>query len=219
MSFKVHNINEWLQPTAFYHVVRQLQQGGFGVDYFSDKMLTGASVNNRELISSGKNAYKVLIVPKTDFLPYQTLQKILSLAQDGLTVIVSNLHFKQPGLNGLNNDAYKNIFNDIHFTAAQGNMQKATVGKGQIILSDNVQEALLYLHINGETLPALGLKFICRKTAGGKYYYIVNHTSKSVDTFVTLQYKAAGVQFLDPQTGKAGMAPFKTINNATQVYI
>jgi hypothetical protein len=219
MSFKVHNINEWLQPTAFYHVVRQLQQGGFGVDYFSDKMLTGASVNDRELISSGKNAYKVLVVPKTDFLPYQTLQKILSLAQDGLTVIVSNLHFKQPGLRGLNKDAYKNIFNSIHFTAVPGNIQKAGVGKGQIIMSDNVEEALQYLHINGETLPALGLKFICRKIPGGKYYYIVNHTSRSIDTLVNLQYKAAGVQFLDPQTGKTGTAPFKIINNATQVHI
>lgn len=219
MSFTVHNINEWLHPTAFYHTVQDLQQHGYAVDYFSDKMLKDASVNNLELVSSGNASYKVLVIPKTGFLPYQTLQKIVSLAANGLTIITPGLQFKQPGLQGLNDNRNKKLFNTLRFTKLQGNMQKAIVGKGKIIIADNVEEALQYLQINGETLPLLGLKFICRKIKDGKYYYIVNHTNKNIDTLINLQYKAAGVQILDPQSGKTGGAPFKIFQNTTQVYL
>ncbi|MBS1749595.1 MAG: glycoside hydrolase [Bacteroidetes bacterium] len=219
MSFTVHNINEWLHPTAFYHTVQDLQQHGYAVDYFSDKMLKGASVINHELVSSGNASYKVLVIPKTGFLPYQTLQRIVSLAENGLTIITPDLQFKQPGLPGLNDDQNKKLFNTLRFTKLHGNMQKAIVGKGKIIIADKVDDALQYLQINGETLPLLGLKFTCRKIQDGKYYYIVNHTNKSIDTLINLQHKAAGVQFLDPQSGKTGWAPFKTIQNTTQVYL
>jgi hypothetical protein len=217
MPFAVHNINEWLQATSFYAAVQQLQQDGFGVDYFSDNMLTASSVENNGLISAGKIAYKVLVIPKTKFLPYNTWQKILSLVTDGLTVVTSNIQFMQPGLQGSGNNQYSNI-KLIPFTPS-GNIQKAVIGKGQIILSNKIEEALQYVKIEGETLPASGLKFIRRKIPGGKYYYIVNHTATNIDTFITLQYKAAGIVLLDPQTGKTGVVSFKSINNSTQFYL
>lgn len=217
MPFGVHNINEWLQPTSFYTTVQQLQQDGFGVDYFSDKMIADASVKNNAIISSGKTAYKVLVMPGTKFLPNAAWEKILSLVKDGLTVITSNIQFKQPSLPGLRNDEYSNLKN-IEFTAS-GNIQKTVIGKGQIILSNRIEDALQYLKIEGETLPKQGLKFIRRKIADGKYYYIVNHTATSIDTFVTLQYKAAGAMLLDPQTGKTGVVPVKIIDNSTQLYL
>jgi len=158
-----------------------------------------------------------LVIPGAKFLPYYTWQKILALVKDGLTVIASNIDFKQPGLPGLNNDEYSKI-NAMQFIVS-GIIQKAMIGKGQIILSNKTEDALHYLKIEGETLPALGLKFIRRRIVEGKYYYIVNHTMSNIDTFITLRYKAAGAMLLDPQTGKTGVVPFKAINNSTQLYL
>jgi len=81
------------------------------------------------------------------------------------------------------------------------------------------EDALQYLKIEGETFPTVGLKFIRRKTTNGKYYYVVNHTAKNIDTLISLQYKAKGAMLLDPQTGKSGAIPFKIIKNTTQVYL
>lgn len=215
MTFKVHDIDKWLRPTSFYTTVQSLQQHGFAVDYFSDNMLSKTTVKNNQLISEGNNAFKVLILPGAQFLPYITWQKILSLVKDGLTVITPGIQFKQPGLRGLSNDV-AGLPGSIQFTAS-GSIQKAVIGKGQIILSDQATNALQYLNIRGETLPAIGLKFIRRKVADGKYYYVVNHTPNTLDTNVTLHCKAGGAIFLDPQSGKAGVVPFKQINDGTQL--
>src|SRR5262249_11038644 len=39
LPFRVHDIDVWLQPTAFYRDVVDLQRKGFSIDFVSDKMM------------------------------------------------------------------------------------------------------------------------------------------------------------------------------------
>ena len=51
-----------------------------------------------------------------------------------------------------------------------------------------------------------GLKFIRREHRGEKIYYLVNHTSKKIDEFVSLAIPSKEVLILDPLNGKKGKA-------------
>lgn len=54
-----------------------------------------------------------------------------------------------------------------------------------------------------------GLQFIRRAVEGGRYYFIANQGNKSVDAFVPLATKFAGVALMDPMTGRIGLGSVK----------
>ncbi len=90
-------------------------------------------------------------------------------------------------------------------------------GKGKIIVANDVLMALEYAGIAREALVDTGLKFIRRSINDGKYYYIVNHTAKSVDATLPIQTVARAVVIMDPQSGSSGLASFTRRQNATDV--
>jgi len=82
-----------------------------------------------------------------------------------------------------------------------------------------VQKALEFKNITGEALVNTGLKFIRREIAGGKYYYLVNHTANTIDTDIPLNMKAGAVSVLDPQSGNYGAATLTAANGKTMVHV
>ena len=65
MAVKVHNIDEWLHPTAFYKLSKKLSKSGYSLDFASDRLLAQAVVQHG-LVSTEPKAspYKVLIIPE-----------------------------------------------------------------------------------------------------------------------------------------------------------
>jgi hypothetical protein len=94
--------------------------------------------------------------------------------------------------------------------SGSGFKQYAT-GKGIIFLGNDIEAILNFNKIKRETLVDSGLEFIRRKVASGKYYYLVNHSVKLVDTIISLNKKGQ-VTIFDPQTGAIGAAA-KSKNN------
>ncbi|MFX5562811.1 hypothetical protein ABTD73_20385, partial [Acinetobacter baumannii] len=72
-------------------------------------------------------------------------------------------------------------------------IKEAIIGKGRIIIAGDVEAALKFVKINRETLTDQGLKFIRRKINHGKYYYIVNHTPKTINDWISLNTSANAV--------------------------
>jgi hypothetical protein len=208
----VHQVDRWLHPTAFYRTIQALQQQGYAVDFLSDHMLREAQAAGKTLLSAGKTPYKVLVVPQCTYLPRQTWQHLLRLAGQGATILLQSTQFREPGLLHLNS-AY-NAGEQLTFTQ-QGNLQRATIGSGQVIVAAAIPEALRQLGFTGEALPAAGLQFIRRSFPGSKYYYLVNHSARLVDTLLPLQYAAPYAAILDPQTGRSGRIPAVTGRNHT----
>ena len=88
LQLSMHNVNEWLTPTAFNKTVTQLQNRGYSLDYVSDKMIKNAIVKNGkiQIVASGP-AYTSIIIPSCRYIPEETRKKINLLVEKGAKVI------------------------------------------------------------------------------------------------------------------------------------
>lgn len=219
MAFKIHNIEKWLHPTAFYENLEKLGKSGYSLDMVSDKMIGEAQLENEKIqISKSGGSYKVLIIPKLNHLPESTLKNILVLAQNGAFVIFQSEPKDVPGFFELEKriKELQSLWKTIPFQQ-NGNLQSAIFGKGKIVLSSDVEKALEYLKIGREKLTDAGLKFVRRQFDGGKYYYIVNHTLKEINQNIPLNFIGKQVVLMNPENGDFGVA--ETQNNAVRVQL
>jgi len=189
-SLKVHDIDEWLYPGAFYKQVTGLQKAGYSLDFISDALLDHAVVENG-LIRTAAHAvpYKALIIPAAKMIPVATLRKILQLKKQGATVIFESKPEDVPGLHNLEE--------------RRKELQQLLP---EITVSPDIQTALTQHHINRETLTDAGLKFIRLKSGADTYYYLVNHTPNKIDDFIHLNTSSAYVFLMDPLNGSYGKA-------------
>ena len=222
LQLSMHNVNEWLTPTGFNRSVTQLQNNGYSLDYVSDKMLSQSHVNNGSIqIVSSAPFHKALIIPTCKFMSVETLEKIIQLAANGATVIFQDFPNDVPGLNDLakRRISFKKILSRLTFKNPGDGTQQLKIGKGKIFLSNDVETALQMEGISREKLTDNGLKFIRRDLNDGKYYYLVNHTAKSVDASIPLNVIARSVVIMDPQSSNYGIAASTVTNGKTNVRV
>jgi hypothetical protein len=210
LPFRVHDVNEWLQPTEFYKDVKALESKGFSVDFASDKMLSDALCENGSIgITKNGARNKILVIPTCKRMPAETMAALMKLAQSGATIVFQSLPESTPGLLKKEESKLDSYKNQIKNGAEEPNSIYA-VGKGKIILNNDIADALNVSAIYPESLTQIGLQFIRRQMDDGKYYFIVNHTSVDIDTIIALQAKESSVQFMNPQSGFIGNV--KTLN-------
>ena len=222
LQLSMHNVNEWLTPTGFNRSVTQLQNNGYSLDYVSDKMLSQSHVNNGSIqIVSSAPFHKALIIPTCKFMSVETLEKIIQLAENGATVIFQDFPNDVPGLTDLakRRISFKKILSRLIFKNPGDGTQQLKIGKGKIFLSNDVETALQMEGISREKLTDNGLKFIRRDLNDGKYYYLVNHTAKSVDASIPLNVIARSVVIMDPQSSNYGIAASTVTNGKTNVRV
>jgi len=211
MTLKVHDVDKWLHPTSFYKLCKQLSKIGYSFDFASDRLLRKTTVNNK-LLSTSENgtAYKTLIVPECEMINPETLDKIIGLAYNGAIVIFQQLPKDVPGLSDLEErrKMLKASLSKLTFKNSAPGFKQYVTGKGIIFLGNNIEEILNFNRIKRETLVDSGLEFTRRQIASGKYYYLVNHSSKLIDTTLSLNEKGY-VTILDPQTEVIGTATKK----------
>lgn len=208
MAFKIHNIEKWLHPTAFYENLEKLGKSGYSLDMVSDKMMGEARLESENIrVAKNGGSYKVLIVPKLNYLPEATLRNILTLAQNGASVIFQSEPEHVPGyFEADQRKAELNaLWKSIPFLQ-NGNLKTAIFGKGKIVLAPDVEKGLEFLKIEREKLTDTGLKFVRRTFDGGKYYYIVNHTSKEINRDIPLNFIGKQVVLMNPENGDSGVA-------------
>ncbi|MEC3875461.1 glycosyl hydrolase [Chryseobacterium salviniae] len=219
MTFKIHNIEKWLHPTVFYEDLEKLGKAGYSLDMISDKMISEAKFVNQNIkVAEDGGFYKVLIIPELNYLPESTLKNILELAQKGASVIFQSEPKDVPGFFEFEKrrkelqEAWKTIAFQQNV-----NLQSANFGKGKIVLSSDIEKALEFLKIEREKLTDAGLKFVRRKFDGGKYYYIVNHTSKEINQNIPLNFMGNQAALMNPGNGDFGIA--ETQNNSVRIQL
>lgn len=220
IAFKVHNVEKWLQPTPFYDDLKKLGKMGYSLDMVSDKMINESKSENQKIQTAKEgSSYQVLIVPELTYLPETTLNDILKLAQNGASIIFQNEPKDIPGNFEVEKrrNQLKSLWNQIPFQNQGGNIKIASFGKGKIVLSSDVEKGLEYLKIQREKLTDTGLKFVRRQFDGGKYYYIVNHTSKEINQFVPINYTGKQTTIMNPENGDFGVAEMQ--NNSVRIQL
>lgn len=221
MTLAIHDIDDWLMPSKFYKNALELQKNGYSVDFASDLALSKSAGSKAGVKTSATSLYKTLVVPECSLMPNETLQSILKLAQQGATVIFQKLPEDVPGLADLEarRAKQKQILAGLKFADAGSGVKQAIVGTGKVLLSGDLDDALNYAAIPAEKLIESGLKFIRRDVNGSKYYYLVNHTAKAIDTRIPLNGKFASVTMMDPQSGAYGAAASSSAQNKTIVRV
>ena len=220
VTFKVHNVEKWLQPTVMYKNLTELSKIGYSIDMVSDKMISESKSENQNIqLTKNGGSYKVLVIPELTYLPESTLKNILELAQNGASIIFQNEPKDIPGNFEVEKrrTQLKSLWNKIPFQNQTGNLKMASFGKGKIVLSSDVSKALEYLKIEREKLTDTGLKFVRRQFDGGNYYYIVNHTSKEINEFVPLNYSGKQVALMSPENGNFGIGEIQ--NNSVRIQL
>ncbi|MBD0823713.1 glycosyl hydrolase [Aestuariibaculum marinum] len=202
-QFKIHSLDEWLHDTPFYETCKSLMAKGYNTDFISDQFIAKASVKDGLIVLPG-GTYKSLVIPDSEYMPLETLKKLLELKQAGAHIIFEGLPESIPG---------------YHDYEAQNKELSNLISSNESLFKPTTD---LYIdlktaNVNPETLVESGLKFIRRDIDGEKIYYLVNHTSKTIDDFLPIAIGNKEVIILDPLTRNVGNAIVKKEDDRTLV--
>lgn len=200
----INNKDEWLVPTAFHALASTLMEKGYSVDFISDRFLEKSGVKEGRIQTPGRD-YRALVVPDCRSMPLSTLAALLRLDASGGNVVFGGLPETVPG--------YKD------HAEREKELLKYLAATENLVITGDVPGMLEKIGIHGESLTDEGLDFIRREMEDGKVYYMVNHTPKTIDQYITLGCQARSVVIMDPLTGKAGAAAIRKSKDGTRVYL
>ncbi len=145
------------------------------------------------------------------------------MAEGGAQIIVyKNMPFDVPGLANLDvyNKAMKGMLTQLTWTSAGNDIKKATVGKGSILMGDNLDHLLAFAKTRREPMVESGLQFTRRNYGTGNYYFVANKGVKKIDGWITLSGNTASVIQFNPMTKTSGVARIqRSPAEGTQVYL
>ncbi|HUC41981.1 MAG TPA: glycosyl hydrolase [Gemmatimonadales bacterium] len=206
----------WLHKKPVGAVARLLWQRGYGFDYVSDRLLQ-TSVATPE--------YRAIVVPPTDHMPDETFGRLLALARAGATVIfVDRLPPDVPGLGRL--AERRRLLEDAKRRLALGvadvnGVRRSVVGKGRVLLGHDVERLLDASGVRRESMvDHAGVRFIRRRQAGGRHYFISYSDATPLDGWIPLAVPAAAVAIMDPMSERTGLAQLRTgTDGQAEVYL
>ena len=209
------------EKTNFKAAAEYLLKQGYAFDLISDKQLLQVK-NSNTLLQTGGGNYQTLLLADAKYIPLETMEKLMQLAEAGATIIFyKNIPSDVPGLGNLveRQSSFKQLVAGLHFTEENGT-RRSNVGRGRIILGDDLQALLAAAKIRREPLVDNGLQYVRRQYAAGNYYFISNPGNNAFTGDVLLQVKASSVVLFDAMLERKGLAKIKNATgNTTAVYL
>jgi hypothetical protein len=217
-------IGKQFENTAFERGAEAMLGGGYSFDYISDKPLQSSLVQGREIKTKGKSVYKTIVVPHCEYIPLTTFQKIVSMAEEGATIIaLEGLPGAISGFSDyeVNTKTFEESVNKLTSAKQVAEaVSEITVGQGRILIGDSVGMLLAHASIRKETLPQKNIRFIRKKKEEGTtIYFISNDSGAPVNGWLPVQVKAVSAALFDPMNGEFGSAPVRSEGNTTEVYV
>lgn len=207
--FDVHRSKDWLQNSNFGDLAQRLWNNGYTFDYISDRMIANLKVDGGKLLS-GKNQYKVIVIPDIECIPVETLACLRDLAKNGAVVIFENeIPSDVPGLFDLEKkrSAVKVIRNEMMLTSSN------------VEVTSKIFETLSVKNVYAEEMVRKGLEFIRKQSGDSTFYFVTNLSDKFSEDWVQLNTQAKSVEIYDPVNERRGSASFRKTNTGTQIYL
>ena len=89
LMFDIHKMDRVMPDVKQW--VADIMEAGYDVDYLSDRLIDSLTVTtDRRLLSRGGNSYRAIIVPRVDYIPDLTLDKLRKLSDMGANVVFSD---------------------------------------------------------------------------------------------------------------------------------
>jgi len=218
-------IGKQFDSTAFQRAADKMLTEGYAFDYISDKQIGNLEMQDSKIRTEGGNNYQTLVIPKGQYIPVRTLQKIIELAESGATVLFSEgLPTSVSGFANLSEN--KKSFDELlaRLSGKKVNstgVTEVTLGKGRVIIGDNASELLEYAAVRKESMVSQGIQFIRKKSRNNSsLYFLANNSTNSLKGWIPLQAQAASAVVYNPMTGLFGKAKFRIgANKNAEVYI
>jgi hypothetical protein len=197
-QLEVHHVEQWLLPQSFGQLCEQLLQRGYSFDYVSDNLLKSLTVNKQGVRSTSGATYPVILVPRSTYLPEQSLRELERLARQGARIVFDGkLPEQAPGFQ--NHTARSAEVKRLGNTLRQ--LKSVTV-------SPDVFGTLNQLGVRVEPWAAEGLLFIRKRQADTTQYFITNLNNRFRQNWITLS--ASGrVSRYDPLTNQMDWLPIR----------
>jgi len=198
-----------------------LLANGYTFDYISDKQIQQLNVEDSKIRSNQVN-YKTIIIPECNYIPLETIQKIIALAKEGTTVVLQN-NFPNdvPGLNQLKErqKGYEELKATINFEA-KDNLEVSKVGNGEILKGNDIESILNEAGVKPESMAKEGLWFNKVLRDEGMCYFISNWGDEDIDQWIKLQSSGKDAVWFNPMNKELGKATTRNINeNDSEVYV
>lgn len=195
-----------------------MQEKGYTFDYISDRQIDKLK-NDGPSLTSGGVSFRTIVVPETEYMPLETFEKLVELAENGATVVIHGaLPKKVPGLGNLTarGEALTALKNKLSFRSGTvAGLEEAAIGDGRFLRGDHLEALLERAAVKRENMTDHGLQFTRRSHSGGHHYFVANWTAQSVDQWVSLGVTAASAYLFDPQSGIKGVAETRTGSDGT----
>ncbi len=205
---RVHNPEDWFYGTNFGNTAEILWDRGYAFDYISDRQIEGLEFQNNSLFT-GDTHYQAVLVPDAKYIPLETLERLMEIAEAGGTVIFKNkLPVSVTGFHNFEQRQHRldEIYQQLDFIQEGQGIFKAEVGNGQFLKGENTDHLLAYARIQREPIVDTGLNYIRRSHEDGHYYYISNLHAESINNWVSIGTEAESVIMYDPYSEKSGLA-------------
>ena len=208
-DIRVHNSRQWLDPTGFGETARWLDEHGYSFDYVSDRQIVASEISDGKIKTPG-GRYAMLLVPGTKTLPLETGRAICRLAEGGATIISCGQ--APAGTPGWKHRQEQAEFDELarRFMPRmkpEDGYSRAELGKGQIIITKDLQKMLGALGIRHEAWSSPDRLQYLRKTwSGGDVYFIKNASNERIDERIELTADFSAAVFMDPLDGQIGRA-------------
>ncbi|MBN1444269.1 MAG: glycoside hydrolase family 2, partial [Planctomycetes bacterium] len=217
MRFSVHS-PDWIEATTCGEAGRWMIESGYTFDYVSDRQLLRTRCEEGRLRTEGGTEYRAILLPAVKHMKIETARRLLDLAQAGATVLVwKGLPADVPGWRDHADRREK--LGDLLGGLAPDAGGVAALGKGRLVVGDDLRGLLDAAAIAREPLVDRGLEFIRRKSPSHVSYFIANHTADPVSAWVPVASPCRSVVLMDPLTARAGVAPIRRVGERTEIYL
>ncbi|TMI71595.1 MAG: glycoside hydrolase family 2 protein [Bacteroidetes bacterium] len=209
------------ENTDFEHVSKWMLEKGYDFDFFSDRQLQNFSFSGNKIWTGG-NSYKAILLPANKLIPPATAKNLLSLAEKGAII----LFYKQlpdgaPGMSIRRDDwlEYYPLESHLNFKEVNG-ARRAAKGKGQFIVSDDLEILMKQAQARKENFADKGLSVLRRRNSNGTMYFVNNRTNQPFNGSIILDEKPNAIGLFDPMTGDDGLATTRVGQNGkTEVFL
>ncbi len=220
LMFDIHKIKS-LMP-AFFDMVVDIRSLGFDADYISDKYLQQTETNGGLLKTPGA-FYKAIIVPDAEYIPAETLAKLVELAENGATVIFADrFPGDVPGLSDLETRRalLKKSLAELPADQPVSAFSEVKSGKGRILFGTDYAKLFRATSAEAEELPVkYGANIIRRRHADGYLYFIAMLRDNKIDGRVKLATEAHSAVIFNPLDGTSGKADVRSHDGQTELYL
>ena len=194
---------------------------GKGYDYDvcnSEVLLTRLSVKDGKLVLPDGMSYRLLVLPDTDRIPVEIIEKLQELVKAGAT-IVGPRPLSDPGLKDYPNcDAtVQKVAKSLWGNIDGKKIVERKIGKGRVIYGKNLRDVLLSDGVGPDVevtaQPDTYIDFIHRATTDTDFYFLANRNNRPEKVNVTFRQGGRQPQLWDAVSGNMRNLPQFTIKD------